>query len=139
MWLRQRAKVAADVDNERGEMNQLTLFDLPQTVTAEIVRASDPVTSHKAAAIVAKTLTIRQMQCLTVLREHGEAMTSNELAKACCDKFCDDLQYHPVMYAKRLDNFRKRADEIKRDPDLCVRIGQERDGGELFKAKETNP
>ena len=120
-------------------MRQPTLFDEEPIAAAPIARASDPVTSHKAASIVAKTLTIRQMQCLTVLREHGEAMTSNELAKACCDKFCDDLQCHPVMYAKRLDNFRKRADEIKRDPDLCVRIGQERDGGELFKAKETNP
>lgn len=27
------------------------------------------------------------------------------------------------------------VDEIKRNPDLCVRIGQERDGGELFEAR----
>jgi hypothetical protein len=120
-------------------MRQPTLFDDEPKAATPIARRSDPDTSHKAAAVVAKTVTVRQMQCLEVLREHGEAMTSNELAKACCDKFCDDLSYHPVQYAKRFDNYRKRADEIKRDPDLCVRIGQERDGGELFKAKDAKP
>jgi hypothetical protein len=117
-------------------MNQLTLFDVPQTVTDPIVRASDPVTSHKAAAVVAETLTLRQQQCLTVLREHGKEMTSNELAEACCERFCDDMRHHPVQFAKRLSNYRKRADEIKRNPDLCVRLGTERDGGELFRARE---
>jgi len=41
-----------------------------------------------------------------------------------------------VQYAKKLDNFRKRADEIKRNEDLCIRLEAERDGGQLFKAKD---
>jgi hypothetical protein len=110
-------------------MSQLTLFDIPEA-TAPIARHSDPVTSHKAAE------RIRQLQCLEVLREHGQPMTSSELAEACCGRFCSDLKVDPVQYAKKLDNFRKRADEIKRNEDLCIRLDAERDGGQLFEAKD---
>jgi hypothetical protein len=116
-------------------MSQLTLFDIPEA-TAPIARHSDPITSHKAAERIQPTVTARQLQCPDVLREHGQPMTSNELAEACCDRFCSDLKVDPVQYAKKLDNYRKRADEIKRNPDLCIRLGAERDGGQLFKAKE---
>ena len=131
-------------------MNQLTLFDrvYPRTEFADtcstkgmkgevnpLARASDPITSHKAAERIQGTVTARQMQCLEVLKQHGQPMTSNELAKACCEKFCSDLKVDPIQFAKKLDNFRKRCDEIKRNQDLCERTGQERDGGELFRAK----
>jgi hypothetical protein len=116
-------------------MNYRTLFDCPEA-TAPIARHSDPITSHKAAERIQPTVTARQLQCLEVLREHGQPMTSNELAEACCDRFCSDLKVDPVQYAKKLDNFRKRADEIKRNEDLCIRLEAERDGGQLFRAKE---
>lgn len=118
-------------------MNYRTLFSTDEVTTtiAPIARHSDPVTSHKAAERIQGTVTARQMQCLEVLKQHGQPMTSNELAKACCDRFCSDLKVDPVQFAKKLDNFRKRCDEIKRNPDLCERIGLERDGGELFRAK----
>ena len=116
-------------------MSQLTLFDTPEA-TASIARHSDPATSHKAAERIQPTVNARQTQCLEVLREHGQPMTSNELAEACCDRFCSDLKVDPVQYAKKLDNFRKRADEIKRNPDFCIRLEAERDGGQLFRAKE---
>lgn len=115
-------------------MGQLLLFSGSEPATP-IARRSDPVTSHKAAEKVKNVVTARQLQCLEVLREHGQALTSNELAKACCDRFCSELAVDPVQFAKKLESFRKRADEIKRNPDLCVRIGQERDGGELFEAR----
>lgn len=116
-------------------MSQLTLFDTPEA-TAPIARHSDPITSHKAAERIQPTVTARQLQCLDVLREHGQPMTSSELAEACCDRFCSDLKVDPVQYAKKLDNFRKRADEIKRNPDLCVMLEEARDGGQLFEAKD---
>jgi len=100
-----------------------------------IVRASDPITSHKAAERIQHTITARQQQCLEVLRDVGQPMTSNELAKACCDRFCSELAVDPVQFAKKLDNYRKRADEIKRNPELCVILEQERNGGQLFTAK----
>jgi hypothetical protein len=114
-------------------MIQKTLnFDPP----AKLSRHSDPATSHKAAERIELTVTARQLQCLEVLRDFGQPMTSNELAKACCDRFCSDLKVDPVQFAKKLDNYRKRADEIKRNPDLCVMLDAERDGGQLFRAKE---
>ena len=116
-------------------MTQLTLFDAPPATTP-IARHSDPITSHKAAERIQPTVNARQTQCLEVLREHGQPMTSSELAEACCDRFCSDLKVDPVQYAKKLDNFRKRADEIKRNPDLCVMLEEARDGGQLFRAKE---
>ena len=116
-------------------MNYRTLFDIPES-TASIARRSDPVTSHKAAERIQPTVTARQLQCLEVLREHGQPMTSSELAEACCNRFCSGLKADPVQYAKKLDSFRKRADEIKRNEDLCIRLEAERDGGQLFKAKE---
>ena len=115
-------------------MGQLLLFG-PSEPATPIVRRSDPATSHKAAEKVKHVVTARQLQCLEVLREHGQALTSKELAAMCCDKFCQELKVDPKAFADKLENFRKRADEIKRNPDLCVRIGQERDGGELFKAR----
>ena len=116
-------------------MNQLTLFDAPAP-TAPIARNSDPITSHKAAERIQPTVTARQLQCLEVLRNFGQPMTSNELAEACCDRFCSDLKVDPVQFAKKLDNYRKRADEIKRNPDLCEMLDAERDGGQLFIAKD---
>ena len=116
-------------------MSQLTLFDCPEA-TAAIARHSDPETSHKAAERIQPTVTARQQQCLEVLRNFGQPMTSNELAKACCDRFCSDLKVDPVQFAKKLENYRKRADEIKRNPDLCEMLDAERDGGQLFTAKE---
>lgn len=115
-------------------MGQLLLFGSSEPATP-IVRRSDPATSHKAAEKVKNVVTARQLQCLEVLREHGQALTSKELAAMCCEKFCHELKVDPKAYADKLENFRKRADEIKRNPDLCVRIGQERDGGELFEAR----
>ncbi len=115
-----------------------TLFDTdeaPATKATPIARASDPVTSHKAAAKVEKVVTVRQLQCLVVLKEHGKPMTSNELAAACCEKFCGDLKVDPQQYAKKLDNYRKRADEIKRNPKLCIILEEERNGGQLFRVK----
>ena len=118
-------------------MRQPTLFDCePQAKAAPIARASDPVTSHKAAAKIDGANSITRMQCLEVLKEHGKPMTSNELAEACCQKYCEDLRYHAVMYARKLSNYRKRADEIKRDPDLCVMLNEERNGGQLYRAKD---
>ena len=116
-------------------MSQLTLFDCPET-SAPIARHSDPITSHKAAERIQPTVTARQLQCLEVLRDFGQPMTSNELAKACCDRFCSDLKVDPVQFAKKLDNYRKRSDEIKRNPELCTILEQERNGGQLFTAKE---
>jgi len=116
-------------------MTQLTLFDTPEA-TAPIARHSDPITLHKAAERIQPTVTARQLQCLEVLREHGQPMTSNELAKACCDRFCSDLKVDRIQFAKKLDNYRKRADEIKRNEDLCVMLEEARDGGQLFRAKE---
>jgi len=116
-------------------MSQLALFDCPEA-TAQIARHSDPITSHKSAERIQPTITARQRQCLEVLRSFGQPMTSNELAKACCDRFCSDLKVDPVQFAKKLDNYRKRADEIKRNPGLCVMLDAERDGGQLFRAKE---
>lgn len=115
-------------------MGQLLLFGSSEPATP-IARRSDPVTSHKAAAKVKHVVTARQLQCLDVLREHGQALNSKELAAMCCEKFCHELKVDPKAYADKLENFRKRADEIKRNPDLCVRIGQELDGGELFEAR----
>ena len=116
-------------------MTQLTLFDSPAS-SAPIARHSDPITSHKAAERIQPTITARQQQCLEVLRNFGQPMTSNELAKACCDRFCSDLKVDPVQFAKKLDNYRKRADEIKRNTDLCVILETERNGGQLFRAKQ---
>ena len=116
-------------------MSQLTLFDCPEA-TAPIARHSDPATSHKAAERIQPTVTARQQQCLEVLRNFGQPMTSNELAKACCDRFCADLKVDPVQFAKKLDNYRKMADKIKRNPDLCEMLDAERDGGQLFTAKD---
>jgi hypothetical protein len=117
-------------------MNQLTLFDVPQTVAEPIVRASDPVTSHKAAKKTESGKTRRQLQCLEVLIDSGHAMTSKELAQACMDRYWPNAGQVPAFFSDEFSNFRKRADEIKRNPELCVRLGIERDGGELFKAKE---
>jgi len=114
-------------------MTQLTLFDCP--ASAPIARNSDPITSHKSAERIQPTVTARQLQCLEVLRDFGQPMTSNELAKACCDRFCPELHVDPVQFAKKLESFRKRADEIKRNPELCVILEQERNGGQLFTAK----
>ena len=116
-------------------MNYRTLFT-EELEPAPIARHSDPATSHKAAERIQQTVTARQLQCLEVLREHGQPMTSNELAEACCDRFCSDLKVDRIQFAKNLDNYRKRADEIKRNPDLCEKLEAERDGGQLFKAKE---
>lgn len=112
-------------------MAQLELFN----ETPPIVRHSDPTTSHKAAERIQPTVTARQQQCLEVLRDFGQPMTSNELAKACCDRFCSELAVDPVQFAKKLDNYRKRADEIKRNPELCEILEGERNGGQLFKAR----
>ena len=118
-------------------MNYRTLFNIEDdgSSTASIARHSDPATSHKAAERIQPTVTARQQQCLEVLRNFGQPMTSNELAKACCDRFCSDLKVDPVQFAKKLDNYRKRADEIKRNPDLCEMLDAERDGGQLFTAR----
>ena len=115
-------------------MNYRTLF--PDEVNAApIARHSDPITSHQAAERIRSTVTARQLQCLEVLRDFGQPMTSNELAKACCDRFCAELFVDPVQFAKKLDNYRKRADEIKRNPELCEILKSERNGGQLFKAR----
>jgi hypothetical protein len=116
-------------------MGERFLFGEPETVAAPIARASDPVTSHKAAAKTEKVAKIARLQCLMVLKEFGKPMTSNELAAACCDRFCNELRSDPKVYANKLSNYRKRADEIKRDPDLCVKLDQQRGGGQLFRAK----
>ena len=112
-----------------------SLFDKSEQ-PSKLSRHSDPITSHKAAERIQPTVTARQLQCLEVLRNFGQPMTSNELAKACCDRFCSDLKVDPVQFAKKLDNYRKRADEIKRNPDLCEMLDAERDGGQLFTAKD---
>ena len=117
-------------------MRQPTLFDEEPIAAAPIVRASDPVTSHKAAAKTESGKTRRQMQCLEVLRDSGQAMTSKELAYACLKQFCPEAENNNAFFADELSNFRKRADEIKRDSGLTVRLGTERDGGELFKARK---
>lgn len=119
-------------------MNYRTLFDTDEVTTtiAPIARRSDPQTSHKAAERIQPTITARQLQCLEVLRDFAQAMTSNELAKACCDRFCSELAVDPVQFAKKLDNYRKRADEIKRNPSMCVILETERNGGQLFRAKD---
>ena len=115
-------------------MNQLTLFDAPAP-SDPIARHSDPTTSHKASERIKPTITARQQQCLEVLRDFGQPMTSNELAKACCDRFCSESAVDPVQFAKKLESFRKRADEIKRNPELCEILEAERNGGQSFKAR----
>jgi len=120
-------------------MRERTLFELEPEVETPIARASDPVTSQKAAAKTESGRTSRQLQCLEVLRDSGRAMTSNELAQACIDRFCPDVRSNSDLYSHEKSNFRKRADEIKRNPKMTVRLGTERDGGELFRAKEWNP
>lgn len=117
-------------------MRQTTLFDEPETKAATIARASDPVTSHKAAAKIEKVVTAQHALVLAVLKRCGHPMTAKELAKACCEEYCSHLANDLEAYADKLSNYRKRADEIKRNPDLCVRLDAERDGGELFTAKD---
>lgn len=117
-------------------MRQPTLFDEPESKATPIARASDPVTSHKAAAKTESGKTRRQLQCLEVLRDSGQAMTSKELAHACIDRFCPDVKKNAAAFSDELSNFRKRADEIKRNPELTVRLGTERDGGELYEARK---
>ncbi len=117
-------------------MGERFLFDEPETVAAPIARASDPVTSHKAAEKVQKTVTAQHALVLAVLKRRGVPMTAKELAKACCDEYCSHLINDREAYAAKLDNYRKRADEIKRNTDLCEKLEEERNGGQLFKAKE---
>ena len=117
-------------------MRQTTLFDEPETKLVPIARASDPATSHKAAAKIEKVVTAQHALVLAVLKRSGHPMTAKELAKACCEEYCSHLAADPEVYADKLSNYRKRADEIKRNPDLCVRLDAERDGGQLFKAKD---
>ncbi len=117
-------------------MRQATLFDEPETKAAPIARASDPVTSHEAAAKTEKVVTAQHAIVLGVLRRRGHPMTAKELAKACCEEFCSHLANDPEAYADKLSNYRKRADEIKRNTDLCDKLEEERDGGQLFRAKE---
>jgi hypothetical protein len=117
-------------------MGQRTLFDEPETVAAPIARSSDPVTSHKAAEKVQKIVTAQHALVLAVLKRRGIAMTSKELAKACCEEYCSHLVGDREAWSDKLSNFRKRADEIKRNPDLCVKLDEERDGGQLFRAKQ---
>jgi len=116
-------------------MGQRTLFDEPETKPVPIARASDPATSHKAAAKIEKVVTAQHALVLAVLKRRGHPMTAKELAKACCEEYCRHLAADPEAYADKLSNYRKRADEIKRNPDLCVRLDDERDGGELFGAR----
>ncbi len=118
-------------------MNYRTLFNtFGETIEATpIARHSDPITSRKAADRIQSTVTARQKQCLEVLRDFGQPMTSNELAKACCDRFCSELAVDPVQFAKKYESYRKRADEIKRNPELCEILEAERNGGQLFKAR----
>lgn len=118
-------------------MGQKTLFDEPETKAAPIARASDPVTSHKAAEKIQKIVTAQHALVLAVLKRRGIAMTAKELAKACCDEYCSHLVNDREAYAAKLDNYRKRADEIKRNEDLCVKLDEERNGGQLFRAKES--
>ena len=115
-------------------MGQRTLFDEPETKAAPIARSSDPVTSHKAAAKVQRIVTAQHALVLAVLKRRGIAMTAKELAKACCEEYCSHLANDPEVYADKLSNYRKRSDEIKRNPDLCVKLEEERDGGQLFRA-----
>jgi hypothetical protein len=117
-------------------MRQATLFDEPKTKAAPIARASDPVTSHKAAEKIDGAVHVTQMQCLQILRDNGRPMTSNEIAQACCDRYCEDLKHHAVMYSRKLSNYRKRADEIKRNKDICEKLEEERNGSQLFRARE---
>jgi len=117
-------------------MGQRTLFDELETKAAPIARASDPVTSHKAAAKVRNIVTAQHALVLAVLKRRGIAMTSKELAKACCEEYCSHLVSDREAWSDKLSNYRKRADEIKRNPDLCVKLDEERDGGQLFRAKQ---
>jgi hypothetical protein len=117
-------------------VNQLTLFDCPQA-EIPIARCSDPITSHKAADRIQPTLNTVHAMVFAVLKKSGKPMTSAELAKACCDQYCSELRSEPALYAKKLDNFRKRADEVKRNPDMCVILEEERNGGQLFQPKES--
>lgn len=117
-------------------MRQKTFFDEADPVAvAPIARRSDPVTSHKAAAKVETVVKAQHALLLAVLKRRGHPMTAKELAKACCEEYCGHLVNEPELYADKLSNYRKRADEIKRNPDLCVRLDEERDGGQLFRAK----
>jgi hypothetical protein len=118
-------------------MRQPTLFSDERSEETPIARSSDPVTSHTAAEKIKRVVTAMHAMVLAVLRKAGQPMTSAELAKACCDEYCSELATEPVLYAKKLDNFRKRADEIKRNPDLCVILNDERNGGQLFQPKES--
>jgi hypothetical protein len=117
-------------------MRQATLFDEQETKAAPIARASDPVTSQRAAARIEKVVTAQHALVLAVLKRRGHPMTAKELAKACCEEYCSHLVADPEAYADKLSNYRKRSDEIKRNPDLCIRLEEERDGGQLFRAKE---
>jgi hypothetical protein len=116
-------------------MRQKTFFDEPEAKPTPIARNSDPVTSHKAAAKTAKVVTAQHAIVFGVLKRCGHPMTAKELAKACCEEFCSHLANDKEAYADKLSNYRKRADEIKRDPGLCVKLEEERDGGQLFRAK----
>ena len=118
-------------------LKQKTFFDEPEPVVAvaPIARRSDPVTSHKAAAKTEKVVTAQHALVLGVLKRLGHPMTAKELAKACCEEFCSHLANDPEAYADKLSNYRKRADEIKRNPELCTILEQERNGGQLFTAK----
>ncbi len=115
-------------------MTQLTLFDAP--ASPRLARKSDPIPSHTAAAQVSATVTIRQERCLSVLRALGYAVTSKQLARECVQRFVPEARFNADLYTSELNNYRKRADEIKRNTKLCRVVDAEHKGGALFVALE---
>lgn len=112
-------------------MNQLTLFDSPKVV-APIARASDPITSHEAAARIESTRSETQRRCLEVLKQSNVPLCANALATACCKQYgCEgnDQQKHKIW-----ENYRKRSHEIFRNAELTEECGK-MDGSRTFKTR----
>ena len=114
-------------------MRQTTLFDEPETKAAPIARASDPKTSHDAAATVAANRTETQQRCLLILAKSQVPLCANRLATLCCQAYgCEgsDKQKRDIW-----GNYRKRSHEIFRNAELTVEVGRE-NGSRVFRAKE---
>ena len=111
-----------------------SLFDIETdgTLTASIVRKSDPITSHEAAANVSANRTETQRRCLERLAESEVPLCANRLATLCCQRYgCGgtDKQVRTIW-----ENYRKRSHEIFRNAELTVEVGRE-NGSRVFRAK----
>lgn len=114
-------------------MGQRTLFDEPETVATPIARASDPETSHQAAAKTESGRTELQMICLGVWMKLNAAMTVKEVAAEVMRRHFSHIRQTDERYPTQLDNCRKRANEVANKHG--VKQEERRDGCRVFRIK----